>query len=196
MGTYEINSALDSVLFWRGQVTFFGKISLPLHSSIVFCSAVYVLEYPRSAPSFLFFSIAYCMLIQMNRRKNEPSPWFRCKPFTTCITTALLRFEDNTHGTNIDSGDGIHEKIKNEENKKKKIEEDKRLQENIAAVRRELQQILSSLGDLSLHTNEDGASLNPLKRLLPVQLLLKGKYTDKLSPSFFSYKQSTCSTFG
>ena len=175
MGTYEVNSSLDSVLFWRGQVHFFGNISLPIHSLIVFCSAVYVVEFPRSAPSFLFFSIAYCMLVQMSRRKNDPSPWFRCKSFMTCIATLLLPFIDNNHGTTIEVGDGFHEKIKGEENKRKKIEEDKRLQENIAAVRRELQQILSSFGDFSLQTNEDGASLNPLKRLLPIQLLLKGK---------------------
>ena len=175
MGTYEISSGLGSLLFWRGQVKVFGNIHLPLHSLVAFCSAVYVIDHPHSVPSFIFFSIAYYMLVQMNHRKNDPSPWYRCKTFNKWFPTAFLPFYNNSDGININAGDGIRERLEIEKEKLRRIEEDKLLQEKIAAVRSELQQILSSLGDFSLHTSDDGVSLNPLKRLLPIQLILKGK---------------------
>jgi hypothetical protein len=62
-----------------------------------------------------------------------------------------------------------------EQERKRIMEEDKLLQSKIATLRRELQQFLVTIGDVNLVTSENRGGLNPLRKLLPVQLFMRGK---------------------
>lgn len=78
-------------------------------------------------------------------------------------------------GVTIDSGQGYEETKEMEKERKRVMEEDKLLQSKIATLRRELQQILATIGDVNLVTSENRGGLNPLRKLLPVQLIMRGK---------------------
>ncbi len=172
----EISYSLDSLLFWRGQVSFF-NVELPLYSAAVYFSAIYVIERPRLIPSYFFFCCGWILLAISGNRSDYPAPLYRSKSFLYYMSKMLLpsNLQKYRNGENIGRFEGLN---KAEEMKKKKLdrkEANKKFRAQIAHVRREMQLFLASLSDLSLHTSEDGFKYNPLSRLLPIQLLLKGK---------------------
>lgn len=79
------------------------------------------------------------------------------------------------NGEDIDAAEGYDKAEEMKQKKLKRMEANKQFRTQIANIRREMQLFLVSLSDLSLHTNEDGVKYNPMSRLLPIQLLLKGK---------------------
>ncbi len=184
----EINYSIDSLFFWRGQVTIFTK-ELPLYSATAYLSSIYVVERPQLIPSYLFFCCAWVLLIILGNRSNFPAPLYRSKSFMYYMkiflpSTVKLRVEGET----ISASEGF-EKVEEMRLKRiKRVEANKKFKEQINRVKRQMQQFLASLSDLSLHTNEDGVKYNPLSRLLPIQLLLKGKAISPFHPQLDSSK--------
>jgi hypothetical protein len=174
--SFEFHGAVKSLIFWRGQVQFF-NLHLPLHSLFAYLSAMYVIERPQLIPAYIFFCAAWCMLILMSRSSKHPSPWLQTKSFSHHLRklTPLIP-SAKSEGVKIVPGEGYTTMKGMEEERKRVREEDKMLQSKIASVRSELQQILAAISQVDLVTNENGGGLNPLRKLLPVQLLLRGKY--------------------
>lgn len=131
----------------------------------------------RLIPSYICFCLASIFLLILNTRSSCPSPLYRTKSFMFHLKSLLLpssqtqQEDDQT----INPHEGIQEIQVRNLKKKKMIEANKRLKNRIAHVRREMQQILAALSDLSLDTSEN-SGYNPLSRLLPVQLILRGKF--------------------
>ncbi len=185
--SYEMNYAIDSLFFWRGQVSV-GKAEVPLHSAIVYFSAIYVVERPYLLPSYFFFCCAWILLIILHKRSHRPSPLYRSKSLFYHLSYLFPEIKSNEEGQSISRGEGYHEEEEIKRKKKERMEANKRLKVRIAAVRREMQEFLQALSDLSLHTSEGGVNYNPLSRLLPIQLLLKGKsYSLILQNSLFLF---------
>lgn len=166
---YSSKDFILSVIFWRGQV-YIGPLHLPLHSVVAFLSSVYAVETPRFLPSFFLFSIAYCMLVLMKKKQSHPSPWYRCKP----VSCNLLPFLNISMQTHIRPGEGAKQSEALKVSWKERIEREKKMQSEITRLRSEIQKVLVGMGKkISIQTREEGDSLNPLTRLLPIQLLLK-----------------------
>ena len=113
----------------------------------------------------------------MNRRRNHPCPWYRSMSYLDYAKFFLpFLISKEPKGVTIRVGEGFEEKERMEADRKKQMEEDKLLQEKIARVRRELNEILVTISDASLKASEDRAikSFNPLSKLLPIQLILRG----------------------
>ncbi len=173
--SFEIQLGINSFIFWRGQVKVW-KFNVPLHSMVAFGSATYIIERPHLLPAYFFFCIAWIMIVLMLRRRGHPSPWYRSKSFFHHLRsfTPFLR-SPRTKGVSIERYEGFKAKVEMEELRKKTIEEDKMLQSRIAAFRTELQEMLSALSEIHLDTTPEGRRFNPLSRLLPLQLLLRGE---------------------
>jgi hypothetical protein len=172
MSSFEITLALNSLLFWKGQVAFFG-FSIPLYSALVFLSAIFVIENVHLIPAYFFLILGSCMYLQMNRRSNHPSPWHRSHSFWHHLMQLLPFFSLNQKpGITIEKDEGHVEMLEREKERQKTLEEDKLLQAKISSVRQELNSILAALSDFSLQTTEMANAFNPLSKLLPLQLLL------------------------
>lgn len=179
----EVSYACDSLLFWRGQVTIW-NVRLPLYSATVYLSAIYVTEHPQLFLSYLFFCCALILLIISSKRSNYPAPMYQSKSFFYYVRSVFPFFRQETRvGVNIDAYEGHLEEQSMIRRKKKRMKENQRLKNQIAHVRGEMQKIVAALTDLSIHTSEVGANINPLSKLLPVQLLLRGK--DVISSKHF-----------
>jgi hypothetical protein len=79
--TYVISDALNSIIFWRGQVKV-GNAWLPLHSAIVFYFSVCLVERPQLLPSYFCFAVGWILMANMFQRENHPNPWRRGHPFS------------------------------------------------------------------------------------------------------------------
>ncbi len=172
--TFEMRVGMESLIFWRGQLKV-GIFNFPIHSIIAFTSATYVVERPHLLPAYFFFCIAWMMIILMLRKRFHPSPWHRSNSFFYHLKS-FLPFASSCRrkGVTIDPFQGYQAKVEMDEWRKNKIADDKLLQSKIAKVREELQQMLSALSEINLDTHERTGGINPLSRLLPVQLILRG----------------------
>jgi len=172
--SFELKMGLKSLIFWQGQVRF-GRVNLPLHSFLAFVSATYVIEQPHLIPAYIFFCAAWCMLFLMCRQNRDPYPWSQTGSFSHHLKSFVPYLPtERSHGESIYEGQGFKEKQEQDEERKKIMEEDKMLHSKIARVRRELEQILAAVSEVNLDTYEGVGGLNPLSRLLPVQLILRG----------------------
>jgi len=171
--TFESRVGMESLIFWRGQLKV-GIFNIPIHSIIAFTSATYVIERPHLLPAYFFFWIAWMMIILMSRKRFHPSPWHRSNSFFHHLKS-ILPFASSSRrkGVTIDPYQGHKAKVEMDEWRKNKIVDDKLLQSKITKVREELQQMLSALSEINLDTHERTGGLNPLSRLLPVQLILR-----------------------
>jgi hypothetical protein len=76
-----MNDASQSLFFWRGQVQI-GSVWFPLHSLILFCVGVIIVEKPQLFPALIPLSVAWFMLAHMYLRSlKNPSPWNKCLTF-------------------------------------------------------------------------------------------------------------------
>ncbi len=174
--TFELNMGLKSLVFWKGQVAV-GGVNLPLHSFLAFTSAAYVIECPHLIPSYFFFCAAWFILFLMSRSSRDPYPWSKTDSFCHHLR-GILPFlsSEKSPGESIVEGQGFKEKQDQDAERKKIIEEDKMIHSKIAALRRELEQIIVAVGEVNLDTNERSGGLNPFSRLLPIQLILRGEF--------------------
>lgn len=102
---------------------------------------------------------------------------YRSKSFLYHLRSLLPRpLRKTNDGEEIDAFEGHLEEQIMKRIKKKRMEKNQRLKSQIAHVRNEMQKILVALTDLSMDTSEGGVNYNPLSRLLPVQLVLRGAY--------------------
>jgi hypothetical protein len=109
----------------------------------------------------------------MIRQRNHPSPWHKAPSIDPM---PFLSSRKRVCGETIDRGQGYEEMQEMENERKRVMEEDKLLQSKIATLRRELQQILATISDVNLVTSENRGGLNPLRKLLPVQLIMRGMF--------------------
>ena len=178
---YYLIDTVISLLFWRGQVPFFGH-RLPLHSLYFFFAATTLAERPSLYPSFFFFNIAWFLLAMQLWRNASPNPWHRSKTFLGLLTALVT-------GRSID---GPPKSILAHQNEKESIEEDRlwklRVEkamkdaEEAAEERNRLlaehESMVAEVGDQKANTDiatgtGGGVSLDPLKFVLyPVQLIL------------------------
>ena len=179
LGSFEVTSGIQSLILWRAQV-YIWRLGIPLHSLLAFVSATYVVERPHLVPSYLCFCLAWFMLVNMNRRKNHPCPWYQSRAFRDYLKLFLPFYESiEPKGVTIEPGEGFEEKERMEARRKQQMEDDKLLQAKIAKVREELNEILVSVSDSNLQT-ENQSAFNPLSKLLPVQLVLRGRFVERL----------------
>ena len=180
----EINYSFDSLFFWRGQVSIL-NVDLPLYSAATYFSAIYVIETPHLIPSYFFLCCACIFLMILGNRSNYPAPLYRSKSFFYHLNSFLPSGMQKTmNGENIHAAEGYEKAEEMKQKKLRRMEANKKFRTQIANIRREMQLFLVSLSDLSLHTNEAGVKYNPLSRLLPIQLLLKGKIASIIYYSF------------
>lgn len=114
------------------------------------------------------------MFALMQLRSKYPYPWQRGRSCVQSIRYFVPFSGRKIRGVNIEPGEGFDEMKAFEENKKKIMEDDKMLQSKIANMRNELQEILAALTEVNL-VSQEGTGLNPLSKLLPVQLIMRGK---------------------
>jgi C2 domain len=72
--SYGIGDAVQSLLFWRGQVRIGTDLLIPLHSFLFFCMMTTLVERPYLFPSFLLLSSAWIMIAAQTQRQQHPSP--------------------------------------------------------------------------------------------------------------------------
>ncbi len=172
----ELNYSIDSLFFWRGQV-WIGKHRIPLYSALAYITSIYVTERPHLFPSYFFFCCAWILLIISTKRSNYPAPIHRSKSYLHHLSCFLPKsLQRACPGVEINASEGQVEVEVMRRRKKKRMENNQRLKSQIAHVRREMQKILAALSDWSMDTNDNGVNYNPLSKLLPIQLLLRGKF--------------------
>jgi len=171
--SFILKRGMRSLIFWRGQVRI-GKRAVPLHSFLAFVTAAYVIEYPNLIPAYIFFCAGWCMFVLTCEQHRHPSPWYRGKSFSHHLRRFISSELITSKGESIDVNEGFKEMKEMEKERQKIAEEDNMLQAQISAVKRELQQILAAVSSVvTIRTNEDVGGLNPLSKLLPVQLIMR-----------------------
>jgi hypothetical protein len=156
---YALNDGGQSIIFWRGQVKV-GPVWIPLHSFLLFCVGIIVVERPRMVPAFLFLGVAWFMLVNMQLRMQSPSPWHRCTSFGHYLRVLLLGSSVPAY-VRVDPGEGWEEQQRIEKALEDRKEEDDRFFEKKEAVEKELEEIEG----ISLQTKSNAA-------IIPVELLV------------------------
>jgi C2 domain len=156
---YGISDGGQSLIFWRGQVKV-GNLLLPVHSFLLFCSGVILVEQPQFIPSFFFLGMAWFMLANANLRQMSPSPWYRCLSFQHYLEI-LIRGKSTLDFEPIHPGEGWSGQQDIMQALKKRKEDDARFFEKKEAVEKELEEVQS----VSLHTKSNIP-------VIPVELLV------------------------
>lgn len=77
---FYMGQAIQSLVFWRGQVTIFG-MHLPVHSAVLFVACAVLIEKPWLIVPFYSLFVAWFLLATMSHRRATPSPWRTCNSF-------------------------------------------------------------------------------------------------------------------
>ena len=143
---YAINDGGQSLLLWRGQVEVGGcRVWMPLHSLLLFGAALLVVEQPDKIPAVLFLGMAWFMLVQMQLRRQSPSPWLRCLSFGHYARILLLGSSGRQQETmTIRAGDGWPEQQKINQALEKRIREDDQFFQRKEAVEKEIEVVEQS----------------------------------------------------
>mmetsp|Transcript_19961 Transcript_19961/g.22835 ORF Transcript_19961/g.22835 Transcript_19961/m.22835 type:complete len:1095 (+) Transcript_19961:84-3368(+) len=171
--SYILKRSVTSLIFWRGQIRVW-KRDIPLHSFLAFVTTTYVIEHPSLIPAYTFFCAGWCMFVLICEQHRHPSPWYKGKSFSYHLRRFISSEFMTSQGESVDVNEGFKEMEAMEKEQQKIMEEDKILQAQISAVKRDLQQILAAVSSVvTIRTNEDVGGLNPLNKLLPVQLIMR-----------------------
>ena len=119
------------------------------------------------------------MLTLMSRHHADPYPWSKKSSFSHHLKNCLplprfIKGSSSGKGETIDEGQGFQERKECDERRRKIMEEDKKLNSKINNMKRDLEAILLAVSEVNLDTS-DRVGLNPLSRLLPIQLMLRGE---------------------
>jgi hypothetical protein len=87
--SYYIVDAINSLLFWRGQVPILG-IKIPVHSMIAFYAAITFVESPTLGFSYFWFGNAWLLLAIQSWRNTTPNAWNRITPFARILMMMIL----------------------------------------------------------------------------------------------------------
>ncbi|KAL7558699.1 hypothetical protein ACA910_013416 [Epithemia clementina (nom. ined.)] len=182
---FMISDALQSLVFWRGQVCVCGGFSLPIHSLLFFCVASTLVERPQMFPAFLILSVPSILLAAGAQRQQHPSPWYRGPSFWDFIK--ILQNDGALHSS-LDARERMREISPWEGNKETK-EYDHNWEERIkrqkehydeaikqAQVLQHLKQDLRSSEDTkenSSHGHSSALNSNIAERLIPVEWLAR-----------------------
>ena len=129
---YTINDALQSLIFWRGQVRIC-SIWFPLHSFILFCVAIILVERPYMLPAVLPLCIGWFMLASMYWRLQEPSPWQRCLTFGHYFRILILG-HSSPEAEEIRAWEGHEESEAKKKAIQRRIEDDRAFMKEKEAV--------------------------------------------------------------
>ncbi|CAB9497692.1 Multiple C2 and transmembrane domain-containing protein 1 [Seminavis robusta] len=178
--TYYISDTIVSLLFWREQVKMFG-IWVPLHSLVLFLSAIILAERPTLYPAFYFFSLGWSILAVGYWRNNSSNPWDKTQTAFGLLTALITGVSIHGPPKKI----GAHEKEEESKAEQKAIRDKReklnKQREEVSkaqvALAQEHQSQMSQVGEQSantdISTNAGGVSLDPLKVVLyPLQLYL------------------------
>jgi hypothetical protein len=177
---YYLIDSVIAVLFWRGQVKFYG-FWLPIHSLALFLAGIILAERPSLYPSFWFFGLGWTLLSLQTYRNNSSNPWYKTKTFIG-LTQELLT------GHCFDGPPG---KIAAHENEEQAMEEERRQQERIEKARKQAEEYLKAqnemlaehesmmaqvgdqTADTDISSKKGKVSVDPLKFILyPIQQVL------------------------
>jgi hypothetical protein len=156
---YSINDGGQSLIFWRGQVKV-GPVWLPLHSFLLFCVSILLVERPHMIPGLFCLGVAWFMLVNMHVRIQSPSPWHRCSSFGHYLRILLLGSSLQAFDR-VDPADGWEEQKEIEDALKKRVDEDARFFEKKEAAEKELEEV----ENIVLQTKSNAA-------IIPVELLV------------------------
>jgi hypothetical protein len=136
---YGINDGCQSLFYWRGQVKV-GPWWLPLHSLLLFCTGIILIERPQLIPSVISFGIAWMMLVNMRIRKQSPSPWYRCFSFWHYFRILLLG-SSSLDFKNINPGESCEKQKAIEDALKSRMEEDDKFMEMKEAAEKKIEEV-------------------------------------------------------
>lgn len=160
---YCISDAIQSLIFWRGQVEVF-SILIPLHSLLFFAMASTLVEKPYLAPPFFLISIAWIMLANLTLRRQHPSPWHRLPSFWNYLEI-LKDGRSKLDFRSIEARQGWTEAQAYDDAWKKRLEADQK----VAAKRAALEQEIIKVGDDAIQTK--------ITNIIPLDLLERlGRY--------------------
>jgi hypothetical protein len=90
---YYLMDIVVSLFFWRGQVKVkFLGIWVPLHSFVLWLSAIILAERPTLYPAFSFFFMGWTLVAVQYWRQSAVDPWKHSKTFLglcTSLTTGI-----------------------------------------------------------------------------------------------------------
>ena len=136
---YAIDDATQSLIFWRGQVKI-GPIWFPLHSLIIFCMAILLVERPYMLPAVIPLSFAWFMFSSMYWRLQEPSPWRQCFSFGHYLRILLLGHSALELET-IKPGQGYEESQAKKEALQRRVDDDRAFMKQKDALEDEIRTI-------------------------------------------------------
>jgi hypothetical protein len=161
--SYCIGDAIQSLIFWRGQVEVFSFL-LPVHSILFFVMMSTLVERPYLAPPFFLICVAWIMLANLTIRRQHPSPWHRLPSFRYYLEI-LKDGHSNLDIQQIEARQGWTEAQAYDEAWKKRLEAD----EKVAAKRAALEQEIIKVGDDAIQTK--------VANIIPIDLLERlGRY--------------------
>jgi hypothetical protein len=169
---YAMSDALQSVIFWRGQVQVL-NVLLPLYSLFFFVAATTLVERPSLIVPFTLLSLSMIMMATLTIRRQHPSPWNRCPSFMYYLM--LLRDgagssgDSNPSGKSVSSSRSRNVNIKEYEGweaaqaydkaRNNRLEQDRKMAEQKAA----LQQEIDTIGDENISTKLSTQGAIPLE---------------------------------
>lgn len=179
--TYYLADAAISLLFWRGQVPFFGrKFWVPLHSMIAFYAAITFVERPTLGFSYFWFGNAWLLLAIQSWRNTTPLAWNRIMPFARILMMMVLDKAASPESIPVnymekeatEFEDHMAERIrKSEEAALRRYEENNRMWAEHQAETADMDQV----GDTDFSTKKSNLAdlASPFKGILyPIQQLL------------------------
>jgi hypothetical protein len=162
--SYTFWDTMKSLVFWRGQVKFFG-IMLPIHSLTFFFAALTLVERPSMIVPFTLLGVAWSLLASLTLCRQHPSPWHRPPSFWHYLSL-LQKGVSAAPITSIKENEGHDAAQAYEGAWKKRLEEDLLVAEKKAA----LQQQINTIGD-------DTISTKVLAGGIPLDLVVRlGRY--------------------
>lgn len=157
--SYSIGDGVRSLIFWRGQVRFFG-VMWPLHSFLFFVAANTLVERPYLLPSFVLLSVAWIMMANGTQRQQHPSPWYRCPSFWQ-YAEVLKTGKSSLHIRKVKSKEGFKATEAYETAWNDRVAKD--LDE--ANKRAEMAKQLNDLGNEKIHTKMVADNVIPIELL-------------------------------
>jgi hypothetical protein len=139
---YSIQDGAKSLVLWRDQVIIFG-IGLPLFSFLAFVLGILVVEKPRLIPAMIAFTLALCLLEQMNQRLSSPSPWRRCLSFSYYLRVLIFGRSGNRKHKQNTAFEGATEFEALQKAMQPRIAKDKQFIERKEAFEKQIEEIES-----------------------------------------------------
>jgi hypothetical protein len=130
---YAMNDGVKAVVIWKA----------PLHSFLFLTMGILAVERPRFIPAFLFFCLAYVMLVNMSLRRKSPSPWYRCCSFWHYLFILVFGSVPQSVATptTIDANEGWEAQCQKQEQWNQRLEKDDLFADKKGRLEKEIENI-------------------------------------------------------